>query len=349
MEGIKTQNGDVIPEGNDIEVNGTKYKGVGIVTHTVGYDNFAYAKTSREIGIVAAGLVPATYIMPFIWAGIKKVAFAVGNAIKGLFTSSAEAGEALQQTEIELQEAGEQEITEGAEVAVEEAAVDGAAIASGALFIWAYVVIATIFIALSFILHNSYHHVRIWNLTKYKMEWDYFFDHELFQEGQITSAPIDFKNKNPVPIPGATRGSHIPGVQGVPEVHYGEVDVVSSNELTGIGYVLKLYLKDPITDNTVYTVTTYYDIPFSGDNSTNLTFDDVTDPQDWFTHNSGDNKSTVARSGSWDGAISAVNTYDYLGGKHGVPSQIGGSSNEAFYYQSILCVTENDLKVGDLP
>ncbi|KAK2754384.1 hypothetical protein FQN54_007028 [Arachnomyces sp. PD_36] len=245
--------------------------------------------------------------MPLIWQEIKKVTFVVENAIKSLFTFAAKTDEALQVTEIELQNIEEQEIAQSAEIVVEEAMIDGVAIASEFLFIGACVILAVIFIGLFFILHNSYRHVRIWNLTKYNMEWGYFIDHELFEEGQITSAPIDFKTNKTVRIP-------------------------NSHEFTRIRYTLQLYLRDPKTDKTVYTVTTYYDIPFSGDNSTNLTFGDVSDPHSWFKDNFGNNKSTIARSQSGEGAIPAVSTYDYLDGKHGVPSQTGGSSNEAYYY-----------------
>ncbi|KAL2013003.1 hypothetical protein VTN00DRAFT_528 [Thermoascus crustaceus] len=259
----------------------------------------------RNEVLTAAGAIPSKIFLPNIWSGIKTVARAIANAIKGLYTASAEAGEALQQTEIELEEMGEQEIAEGGEAVVEEAVVDGAAIAGGTVFIGVCVALAVLFMGLSFVLHNSFHHVRIWNLTRYKMEWIYWFDTE--QRG---------------------RADHF-----WPRQLQGRTGHPCTN----------------FRGKSWYTYSrSHMNTTASGDNSTNLSFGTVTDLEAWYKDNQGNNQRTVAQRTSSDGAITATSTYDYLSGEHGVPSQTGGSSNEAYYYQSVLCIVENDLKVSDL-
>ncbi|RYP27629.1 hypothetical protein DL767_007593 [Monosporascus sp. MG133] len=344
------KDGNICPCGSSAEINGTTYQTVGVVTHTIGYSNYTFSQTSRDIGLLAAGLIPLKVFGPYLSSLLKSAAHAVGNAISKLFSTPAQVGEALQQTEIELQGAGEEEIASGG-VAVEEVAVEGAAIAAGTVFIGACVAVAVLFIALSFILHNSFHHVQIWNLTKYKMEWVYWFGTDLMgMKGQITHGPVEFKNGQaiPVPIPGANRRPLVPGTKGSPQVYYGELDVASSHEYNGIGYVLQLHLKDDL-DQTIYAITVYYDIPFAGSNSTNLTFGEVTDLKKWYDDNAG-NRSVSAQKTSSDDKITAKSSYDYLDGEHVVPSsKVGDSSNTAYYYQSMLCIVEKGLQVKDLP
>jgi hypothetical protein len=330
LENVKMKNDNVVIPENDIEINETQYKEASVITHIIEYDNFIWTKTCREIDIVVASAASIKYLMLLIWQCVKKITFAVENAIKNLFTDAVKADEALQATEIELHIISEQEIVEGAKITVEEAVVDETAIASDTLFIDVCVVIAAIFIVLFFILHNIYHHVRIWNLTKYKMSWDYFIDHIIYTENKITQDSLDFKIDKFMPISAASSCSHISSLKGNPEVHYGDLDWISSNESIEIEYTLQLYLKNSKTDHTVYTVTTYYNISFERANSTNLTFDNISDPHFWFKEISGDNRNTFAETRSGDGKISATSSYDYLKGKHGVPSQTGGSSNEAY-------------------
>lgn len=109
-----------------------------------------------------------------------------------------------------------------------------------------------------------------------------------------------------------------------------------------------MQLKDPKTDEVAYTATTYYDIPLTGDNSADITFDKVSDLQSWYNSNAGAHKSTTAERSSSDNAITVKSSYDYLVGEHAIPGKVGDSSNEGFYYQSVLCFIENDLKTIDL-
>lgn len=78
-----------------------------------------------------------------------------------------------------------------------------------------------------------------------------------------------------------------------------------------------MQLKDPKTDEVACTATTYYDIPFMGDNSTDITFDKASDLESWYKSSAGYRKSTTVERSSSDSAITVKSTYDYLDGKHG--------------------------------
>ena len=347
-------NGIVVPNGSTFTLNGVEFQGMAMITHTVGYSNFTCSQTSRQIGYLAAGTVPAKVILPYVWAGLKTLVQAVSKGIQALWNLATGGGQAAESVAAQAAEDGEEALVSEAGVEVEAGAVEAAGaagIAAGTVFIAVAIVLAVVFIAISFILHNSYHAVRIWNITQYNMDWTYWFDTEAgSDEGQLISGPGVVKDGTiqPTTILGASAKSKIPGVQGVPHASYGDINVVSSHEYNGIGYVLQLTLKDKNTDAVVQTVTAYYDIPFTGDNSTNITFDPVNDLGQWYGGNQGNNKSVYAGAQSADGLVVASTSYDYLNGQHAVPSQLGGSSNEAYSYQSVLVVQEPQLKVSDI-
>lgn len=284
LQGLKLDNENITHNGNTWTVNGVTYTGVVTAVKTIGYSNMKLSEISWDIGVAAAGTIPPKIFMPLILNCLKSVATVVGNAIRSAFRSLVAGGEALQQSKIELQRLGEQEISQTGEVAVADTAADATAtaIAGGIEFIGAAVAVAVVFIALSFVLHNSYHNLRLWNLTKYDLDWTYVFISEAgSNEGQFSSAPLDQKTNVPITIKGATRASGIPGVAGPPSVQYADFNVASSHEYNGIGWAIQINLKDPATNTIVYTTTVYYDIPFEGVNSTNLTFDPVPDLATW--------------------------------------------------------------------
>ncbi|KAH7025314.1 hypothetical protein B0J12DRAFT_705172 [Macrophomina phaseolina] len=342
VEGLQTDaDGVLLPTGSDVTINGVNYTGVGMVTQTVGYSNFEFAKVLRPLGIASAVAAPLKFVQQLIMNMIRTVATSIGSALQSVFQAEVAAAEVAG---VEMQIADQAEANVAAVANVEEGA-GAAAVGLSWTFFGACIILSGIFIALSYILHNSYHHLRIWNLTKYKVSWKYYFAP---QEGQITSGPVK-GDSTTVPISGASAAPKIPDLKGNPEVYYADLDVVSSHESTGIGYVLQLSLNDPVTSGTPYTVTVYYDIPFVGSNSTNLTFDQVNDLGNWYTDNQGNNRNTLATVDSGDAKIKAISTYDYLEGKHVVPSyQPGTPTDEAFYYQSLLVILEKDLKVSDL-
>lgn len=248
--------------------------------------------------------------------------------------------------------AGDAAAVVAGDVAVGEVAAVVGGITTGTVFVVAAVVVGVALIGASFVLHNSFHKLRIWNLTQYNMDWSYWFDSQIgSDEGKIVSGPgtVEDGSLKPYRIAGARSKRTIPGVKPSPAVSYGDIEVMSSHEYNGIGYVLQLFLKDQKTDETVYTVTVYYDIPWTGENSTNLTFDNVSKVDTWYRKNQGNNKKVSASTASLDKRILATSTYDYLKGEHGIPSQGGmKSSNQGYYYQSMLNILQPGLKIDDL-
>ncbi|KAI1121374.1 hypothetical protein F5Y10DRAFT_256498 [Nemania abortiva] len=357
-DGIATDtNGNVQPNGNTIVINGTTYDCIGTANYEIGYNNFTFAKTSRQLAGIAGSFVPLTLLKPYIVSAFRAITAAVGKGVRALMAlarggAAAEdaALEAAVNGEVELQEIGI--ATEGP-AAVEAAAAAGG-LATGTILIGVAVVLAVAFLAVSFVLHNSTHALRIWNLTKYNMEWNYWFDTEVGSaEGQFTKVP-GFKDDSGAfqraTIFGASKRKKTPFSKAEPAVVYGDFEIESSHEYNGIGYALQLFLKDQGDSNALrYTATVYYDIPFTGDNSHNVTFVNVPDLKSWYKNNQGNNKSTTAQATSSDGQILAVSSYDYLSGQHVTPGQQEGSTNESYYYQSILAITEPSLTIDEVP
>lgn len=365
LEGVQTDsNGNIVPNGTKVVVNGVTYSGVGYVSQTCGYKNFEFAKISRTVGIGSAVSVAAKIILPYIITALKACRTAIGNAISKLFAGKPPTTpEDIQAEKTDAETTGESDILEegGGEVTLEAAGTGGAeaaaGIAAGTVFIGVAVALAIVFIALSFIVHNSYHQLRVWNMTKYTISWHSYIDVNLsLPEGQFTSAPFVVNSdgsQTPINISGANCTSGIPGVKGPPQMYYQDFSVASSSEIKGIGYALYLKLADPETGEDRAGLAVYYDIPLGGTNSTNLTFEiHPGELEQWYKASQGDNQNTSARAeglGPDGKQIYATSSYDYLTGEHGVPGQTGGSSNEAYYYQSLLCIVDPNLTVSELP
>ena len=200
VEGLRIDDkGNVVGQGSKFPVNNVEYEVMAMATHTVGYSNFEFSKSSRTIGYgVLSGNV-ATKILPYVWQGLKTLGRGIVNGVQalwGLVRGGAAAAEAVA---VNAAEAGENALV-GEGVAVAEGVVEGGAIAAGAIFIGAAVVIALAFIAISYILHNSYHDLRIWNITKYNMDWSYHIDTQAgSDEGKIIKGPGKYKDDKIVP------------------------------------------------------------------------------------------------------------------------------------------------------
>ncbi|KAK1147978.1 hypothetical protein N8T08_000494 [Aspergillus melleus] len=392
---VKDKNGDIMPDGRTVTINNKQYQTVGMITHTVGYGNIEYAKYSRWAGTTALGYIPFQMLMPYIKAALGCIWGGVKLLCKGLFTGIQKlaseglaltgasvrytALEAAQGVEADLAGSGAVEIlstgTEavalegGAAAAAAEGGVAAVEVGEGMLVgglsltcLGVCVGLAVICYAISEGLHNTFHQVRVFNLTGHTMIWRYhfntvrFINYDVSSVGKIVEGPGIIENDTiiPQPIPAAQGDPGIPGVQGSPEVHHGDISIVSSNEATGIGYVLQLDLRNRSTNETVQTVTVYYDIPLGspighfGDNSTNLTFERVDDMAEWYNNNAGNNQKHVAMATSTDGRYEARSTYDYLNGEHGIPARLGQSTNKAYFYRSVLYVLDKFLKIEDL-
>ncbi|KAI1154361.1 hypothetical protein F4825DRAFT_448547 [Nemania diffusa] len=355
-DGVFTdENGNPQSNGNQIDINGATYNTIGSLTYEIGYNNFTFASTSRKLGILVGSSVAGKLLWPLVKDMAGKVISNIVKGVKGLLTKGGAAAEevaleAAVNTEIELQEIGV--ATEGA-AGVEAAAASGGLLL-GRILVGGAVLLAVALLAASFVLHDSTHVLTVWNLTKYNMEWTIWFDSELgSDEGQLVKAPgarDDDGNIQPSFIAGAAKSKSSLHAKAQPHVYNGPFEVVSSHQYNGIGYALQFSLTDQTDKTQRYAVTVYYDIPFIGDNSHNITFDPVPDVKTWYKNSQGNNKSAHAHATSADGQVVGDSSYDYLSGKHAVPgSQAGGSTNEAYYYQSLLLIQEPNLNVDDIP
>lgn len=218
----------------------------------------------------------------------------------------------------------------------------------GDIFFGAAIVLAVALIVLSYILHNTYHRVRIWNFTRYRLAWTIHFDKgQVMDQGQLVSGPAKFNQDNTIKsydsIEAIDSNPAPPGVQPPHTANFADLNINSSHQYSGIGYVLQFQLQDPKTNATVYTGTAYFDIPFDGANSKDVTFNPVTDLQKYYDDNVGGNKHMAAQASSSDGAITMFSTFDYLDGMHPVPSTFTDSASGQYYYQSLLVLGQNDF------
>ena len=221
-----------------------------------------------------------------------------------------------------------------------------AEVGAGAAFFYIIIIVAVVSIVLSFILHDSYHRVRFWNFTKYKVLWTMWF-----YEGKLTSGPVEVNRddsvKTYIPFAHVCNGSPIKDTQPLPQAHYGDLYVVSDSQWHGLGYALQLKLVGSSNDNDVkYTGTLMFDIPYTGKTSTSVTFDTITDLGKYYRFQEGQHKEVTQTAKSTDGIISLTTSYDFLEGKHPIPGQ---GDKTGFYYQSLIVLEESGLTADSLP
>jgi hypothetical protein len=349
-------NGNVVLNGSTATIKGVTYNGVGMITMTCGYSNYTFSKTSWWAGTSLGGAVATKVLWPLVSSTIKSVATNLADQLKSVFQSGSggDGGDDAEEAEETADETADTDIeADVGDVAIEEVTEEGA-IALGDVFIGVGIALAILFVILSFVLHNSYHSLRVWNLTKYSLTWTIHFDTgQPEDQGQLVSGPVVFDSNNNItqyttflPI---SFSQPVPGAKKVWSCHYADMNVNSSHEYSGIGYVLQFYLNDD-SGTTVYTATMYFDIPFKGDNSTDVSLDSsITDLQGWYDDNSGKNTKTVASTTSSDGVITLSTTYDFLDDKHPVPNTPQGqSSNEQYFYQSVVTILQNNLSQKDV-
>ncbi|KAF4341985.1 hypothetical protein FBEOM_4078 [Fusarium beomiforme] len=342
-------NGNVKANGTTTVINGVTYHGIGVLTNTSGWSDYDFSTTSWWLGTGIGGTIVLGQIISALKNVIQAVAYAQAEVIQTMANDpdAGEGGHGEQEAEEEANAGGNETISAeaGDDLAIE--AVESA-VAWGDLFLGAGIVLAIIFVVLSFVLHNTFHYVRVWNLTRYKLVWVIKFDQSQdTDEGQLVIGPVHFNPDNSikdyVPILPLNSTPAPPGVTPPPTAQYADMNVNSSSEFAGIGYVLQYQLQDPASGQTVYTGTAYFDLPFAGDSSTNVTFDSVPDLQAWYDDNAGNNKNTLASATTSDGKITFFTTYDYLDGEHPVPQASEGSPTSQYYYQSLVAFVENDL------
>ncbi|EWY92277.1 hypothetical protein FOYG_05857 [Fusarium oxysporum NRRL 32931] len=345
-------NGNVKVNGTTTVINGVTYHGIGVVTNTAGWSDYNFSTTSWWLGVGILGVFALKDIFPDLFGTIQAVANVQADVIQNIADNpeAAEGGFEEQAAEEEENSIGNESIsTEASEgVAIAEAEEAGAAEVGG-VFLEAGIVLAIVFVVLSFVLHNTFQYVRVWNLTRYKLVWVIKFDQsQITDEGQLVIGPVTFNSDNSIkdyqPILPLNSTLAPPGVKPPPTAQFADMNINSSSQFAGIGYVLQYQLQDPASGQTVYTGTAYFDLPFGADNSTNVTFDQVSNLQRWYNDNSGNNKHTLASTTTPDGKVTFFTTFDYLSGKHTVPQVPKGSPTTQYYYQSLVAFVENDLQ-----
>ncbi|KAF5633828.1 uncharacterized protein FTJAE_6979 [Fusarium tjaetaba] len=343
-------NNNVKTNGTTTVINGITYQGVGLMNYTSGWNTYNFSTTSWWLGVGISGAIAFNGIISALSNAIQAVANAQADAIQDIANDPAaeDGGEAEEEEEGEENASGDESISTeaGDDVAILEA--EEGAVAWGDVFLGAGIVLAVLFVVLSFVLHDSFQYVRVWNLTRYKLVWVIQFDkHQNTDEGQLVIGPVHFNPDNSIaayePFLPLNSQPAPPGVIPPPSAQFADMNINSSSQYAGIGYVLQYQLQDPTSGEVAYTGTAYFDIPFDGDNSTNVTFDSVTDLQAWYDDNSGNNQSTVASTTTSDGKVTFFTTFDYLSGQHVVPQSSGGSPTTQYYYQSLVAFVENDL------
>ncbi|KAF4946495.1 hypothetical protein FGADI_11133 [Fusarium gaditjirri] len=343
--------GNVKVNGTTTVINGVTHHSIGVVTNTAGWSDFAFSTTSWWVGVGILGAFALKEVFPDLFATIQAIANVQADVIQNIadVPEAAEGGFEEQAVEEEENSVGNESIsTEASEsVAIAEAEEVGAAEVGG-IFLGAGIVLAVVFVVLSFVLHNTFQYVRVWNLTSYKLVWVIKFDQtQILDEGQLVIGPATFNSDNSIkdyqPIFPLSSTPAPPGVKPPPTAQFADMNINSSSQFAGVGYVLQYQLQDPASGQTVYTGTAYFDLPFGAENSTNVIFDQVSDLQSWYNDNSGNNQRTLASTSTPDGKVTLFNIYDYLSGRHTVPQVPKGSPTNQFYYQSLIASMENGL------
>lgn len=343
--------GNVNPNGTTRSSGGVTYQGIGAINATIGYNSTPWSQITWWVGVGSIGSVLTKVsweiLSPMLGPLLRSIATQFASTISrvaGLDVSTAaELEEGIEMADFEATTAIGEEV--GADVAIAAAGISAGTLC----FIGIGVGIAIICLALFLILHNSYHRLRLWNLTRYNLKWEMFLD-----EGDLVSGPVKFDSNSKIQsyniLKHVCGGSPVPGTKAVPQAHYYDFSINSDSEWHGVGYAMRFKFLDPKDDKTVvYECTLMFDIPLIGDNSTSVTFNGVTNLSAYYESEEGDHKSTRQVATSSDSKITATTTYDFLGGKHVIPSGDTGSTNEEYFYQSLITFEEKGLNSKNLP
>ncbi|KAF9290518.1 hypothetical protein BGZ88_007274 [Linnemannia elongata] len=345
----KGPDGNAILRGPTTTINGNDYHGIGAIVFKCSWSEYPFSETSWDFSVAAfataAGKLAWPLISPLLETALASIKKTLSEAFARLVARVLGAGgielEGAVGTENRTAEKALVEEVGPKEIFVEEAAETS--LACGAMFIGGACVLGIALVILSFVLHNTYHRVRIWNFTHYRLLWVIHFDNsQEMDQGKLVSGPVSYNADSSIKsyssIEGIDNDPAPSGVQPPHTANFADLSINSSHEYSGIGYVLQFQLQDPKTNEIVYTGTGYFDMPFEGLNSEGVTFDAVPDLQKYYDDNAGGNTRTSARATSSDGAVTMYSTFDYLDGEHPVPNS--SSQGGQYYYQSLLVFGE---------
>jgi len=332
----------VVTNGTSQTINGNTYDGIGYKALTLSYKNTKYAQYLWWVGIGSGTTALATAVKPVLTAVVESLTSQLTSQLSTVAGISTSDGSLIETTLESAEADANTAIAEDAAIEVAEVVVADVAVSTLG-FVGILLAVAAICIVLAVVLHNSHQQVRLYNFSRYRVVWSVYFDEGGFMQcpGKVDSTDqvVEAHAIDPVQRTGPPDDAN-PS----PKVYFGDFSVDSLSDTHGLGYAIQLKfmpsnIKDPQDSDAVYKCTLMFDIPFAGDNSTSVTFDDISDLKQFYEDNEGVNKSTAQSATSSDSVITVTTTYDYLDGEHPIPTQ----STTGYYYQSLIQITDTGL------
>lgn len=229
-------------------VNGITYNGIGSVTMDIGYSNLPLTKISWSLMALPAGNI--LRLAPLI------------KPLAGLVKSTAQNyAQNLQNLARRKWNGGYDEIDDltaadkaAAEKIAAETEVEVAAEGVSFTLVGLGLGVAAVFIVLGFLFHNTFHKLRIWNLTRYKVTWTVICQESTL----IVSGPVAFNKDNSIdtytPFDPVSKSSPVPHAKPVAQAHYGDLSLNSGSEAEGVQWCARFQLVDPADNSVKYTL-----------------------------------------------------------------------------------------------
>jgi hypothetical protein len=364
-QNITLENGKVVEDKdtkNWTYIDGKTYKPIGIVTMETGcfQQNLTFSRTSWQLATGVEDGLESTKFFPLLSNVLLNTAKNVGERIKGFSDTFGKTDDAKtsEDAAIKQDKAAIEDILKNVKDLLIK--IPGAADTVTYSFIGIAIIQAVVFFAIMNTEHKTFHNLRVWNLTEYRLRWYIYFDNSVlfFKQGEYIRAPADFDSKS-------TNLSYLPiePLQNTTpkKCSYGDFTLTSNSSLSGIGYVIRLQLIKPDPnpknpDKVIYTGAALFDIPWMGKNSLAVTFNSIDigkgeddDLQAWYSKKAGKSYSqtTAATESTAKNEVTITATYDYLQGKHPLP-YITGKKDDGYWYQSIITLEQSDLLNGQV-
>ena len=332
LVGAATATGD---SNGGFNFNGKEYNVIGTVTVNLNYEESPGWHVMLPVGLVTAGINTAI-LKGIVWPNLLKPLIL---GVKKMVQSLIQRCRTMFQDGEDLELVAQGAANDGSiwDDPVEDVVADDAAEFSLGLGVGGALAMG-LFIAIPFVLtaieHDTYHFLRVYNLTPYNLTWDLAY----FSNGALTVGP---KNATPPPdlnqlIP-ASRDVAPKGVTPQMASQFADFNFHSTSTLTGLGYVMTFMLTDPQSQQVMSSGNVLFDIPFSAppftDKKNSLFVQQAATlaPQDWWNKYQG--KSQVDQYVARDQAVEVTATFDFLQGKHPLP---GPNGQDAYTYNSLL-------------